>query len=313
MESSRPRRKLLAFAAAALGLAGTETVLTARPARANTGESMTLGETNTAQSGTILNAGGLTSGDAAFSVLAGQSIGILGWSSQGPGVFASSLNAVGLEAQSGFSTGLYASTRNVAPPTPLGSDGVRGVTPSNAPTDSGVRGEATAGAAGVTGQSYSSGPGVIGRSAAGDGVKGITGSKGITGGAGVAGANTGPGPGVAGSSVGGPGVHGIAVSGGIGVLASIVTTDCIALQVNGRAAFQRSGIVTITGPASSATVTPPAGLTSAALVLAVVQNAVPGVWVASAVPAPVTGTVTLNLNVAPPAGQTAHVAWFVVN
>ncbi len=108
-------------------------------------------------------------------------------------------------------------------------------------------------------------------------------------------------------------MHGLAVSGGIGVLASIVTTDCIALQVNGRAVFERSGTVAITGPASSATVTPPAGLTSAALVLALLQNAVPGVWVASAVPDPAAGTVTLNLNVAPAGGQTAHVAWFVVN
>jgi hypothetical protein len=51
-------------------------------------------------------------------------------------------------------------------------------------------------------------------------------------------------------------------------------------------------------------------------VLATLQNSVAGVYVASAVPNPGTGQVTINLNKAPgtaTAPKTATVAWFVVS
>ena len=60
----------------------------------------------------------------------------------------------------------------------------------------------------------------------------------------------------------------------------------------------------------------PGRLSPSALVLAVLQNSVSGVWVTAAVPDRKTGRVTLHLNKAPGTGRkpmTAHVAWFVVN
>jgi hypothetical protein len=86
-----------------------------------------------------------------------------------------------------------------------------------------------------------------------------------------------------------------------------------ALQVSGRSVFNRSGVATITAPSATATVSVPGGLTASALVLALLQNAVPGVWVVSAVPVPAAGSVKISLNAVPGAGVTAQVAWFVVN
>ncbi len=60
----------------------------------------------------------------------------------------------------------------------------------------------------------------------------------------------------------------------------------------------------------------PGRLSGQALVLAVLQNPVPGVWVTAAVPDTKAGRVTVHLNRAPgSAGKpsTARVAWFVVN
>jgi hypothetical protein len=48
------------------------------------------------------------------------------------------------------------------------------------------------------------------------------------------------------------------------------------------------------------------------LVLAVMQNAVAGVWVVSAVPNTSTRKATISLNKTPASGS-AKVAWFVVN
>lgn len=82
------------------------------------------------------------------------------------------------------------------------------------------------------------------------------------------------------------------------------------------AQFTRSGAVPIAFPAKSATVSVPGGLTSSALVLAVMQNPVSRVYVASAVPSTLAGQVTINLNKAPGSStnpQTAQVAWFIVN
>lgn len=80
--------------------------------------------------------------------------------------------------------------------------------------------------------------------------------------------------------------------------------------------YSLSGVATITYPARSVTVTVPGGLTSQAMALAIAQNAIAGVYVASAVPNTATGKLTLNLNKAPGSAsnhQTAKVAWFVVN
>jgi hypothetical protein len=104
-------------------------------------------------------------------------------------------------------------------------------------------------------------------------------------------------------------------SGGIGVLAEAAGPGA-ALQVDGRAMFSRSGEVTITFPAKSTTVPVPGGLPGHPLVLALLQTASPGVFVASAVPHAASSKVTINLNRAPGTRRnpaTAKVAWFIVN
>ena len=68
----------------------------------------------------------------------------------------------------------------------------------------------------------------------------------------------------------------------------------------------------IVSPAKSASV-PGVALTPASLVLGTLQNKLGGVMVASAVPNVAASSFTVNLNMAPAAGKTAVVAWFVVN
>ena len=63
----------------------------------------------------------------------------------------------------------------------------------------------------------------------------------------------------------------------------------------------------------TATVTPPGGLTSASLVMALMQNVTGGVMVKAAVPNPGAGTFKISLNKAPLSPAAATVAWFVVN
>jgi hypothetical protein len=59
--------------------------------------------------------------------------------------------------------------------------------------------------------------------------------------------------------------------------------------------------------------TPPGGLTSSSLAMALMQNLTGGVMVKAAVPNPGAGTVQITLNKAPLSPATATVAWFVVN
>ena len=193
---------------------------------------------------------------------------------------------------------------------------------------SGVLGEGGLTEAGVAGfgsqDGVSSGSGVSGVGGTPDGV-GVAGLGNGTG-AGVFGSSNGTGVGVFGlggaSSTGvqgqsgtGAGVSGRAVdAGGVGVLAES-SVGGTALQVNGPAAFTRSGTAEIPYPSKSATVTVPGGLSPSALVLATAQNNV-GVYVVAAVPSTSTGTVKLTLNKAAgtaSAPQTAVIAWFVVN
>ena len=149
--------------------------------------------------------------------------------------------------------------------------------------------------------------GVLGNNTGtGNGVEGHTTSAAASG---VYGQNNGTGFGVAGRALGGTGVLGDSAN-GVGVAAS--SANATALSVTGKAKFNRSGVVSITNPAMSATVTVPGGLSTASLVLALVQNAVAGIWVVRAVPNTSTGKATITLNKTPASGS-AKVAWFVVN
>jgi len=99
-------------------------------------------------------------------------------------------------------------------------------------------------------------------------------------------------------------VHGITDSAtGAGVVAENAAGGA-ALQVQGVAAFARSGLLTVAAGKSSATQTGVA-LTAASLVLAT------GVYVQAAVPSVTDSSFTVYLSKAPTA--TAKVAWFIVN
>jgi hypothetical protein len=128
-------------------------------------------------------------------------------------------------------------------------------------------------------------------------------------GSGVEGVNTSTGPGVTASNIGsGPALQ---VYGPSDLNGS--STFNGPSSFNGTTAFSRSGKVTIPSGAKTATVTPPGGLGSSALVLAVMQNVAGGVMVKAVVPSPGAGTFQVVLNKAPLSPATAIVAWFIVN
>lgn len=88
-----------------------------------------------------------------------------------------------------------------------------------------------------------------------------------------------------------------------------VTIDSTSIRINGKASFSRSGVVTIPAGATSATVGE-IELTANSLILAMLQENVPGVFVRAAVPDPVSKTITVFLNRSAGRGG-ARVAWFV--
>jgi len=134
-----------------------------------------------------------------------------------------------------------------------------GVT-GNSPSGFGVFGQSTSGT-GVFGQSTNA-TGVIGGSNSGTGVRGISTS----------------GFGVIGISTSGTGVYGISTS-GTGVAAS--STSGRALDVAGKAHFNRSGTATVTAGHKSVTVTVPGGLTGTPLCFANLRSYRSGIGVAA--------------------------------
>ena len=158
-----------------------------------------------------------------------------------------------------------------------------------------------AGDAAVVGESINSGvAGVLGSATSASGVHGVA--------ANVSGIALGP-AGVVGESSTAMGIAGASAS-GTGVYAASTSGD--ALAVNGKTTFTRSGSVSITGAAKSAVVTVVGNVTATSLVLAILQTNKAGVWVANAVPNVPAGKITITLNVAPGAGHTVKVAWFVI-
>jgi hypothetical protein len=154
-----------------------------------------------------------------------------------------------------------------------------------------VNNQATSGVYGQNANT-SGGYGVAGRSSAGP--------LGAQVGAGVLGENTSTGVGVWGHAVNGTGVYADSPSG-------------YALQVNGKATFSRSGVVSVAGtstaPKNSVRVTLP--VTSRSMMIATLQKFVSGVFVVAAVPN-VTGgyfTIYLNKSVTTTVGP---IAWQVI-
>jgi hypothetical protein len=160
----------------------------------------------------------------------------------------------------------------------------------------GITGRSTV-ASGVYGTSPASW-GVLGSSQAGS-AGGVWGAdESIDGATGVLG-TTGPGIGVTGSADTGVGVSAQSDSG-------------TALQVDGTAAFSRSGLASIAGNHTSATVTGVA-LTASSLVLATMQNSIAKVYVEAVIPDVSGNSFEILLSKKVPASDTAHVGWFIVN
>lgn len=143
----------------------------------------------------------------------------------------------------------------------------------------------------------------------GDGVHGSGSDNGVSGqtanraASGVYGQNDGTGYGVAGRA-----------NYGTGVLAD--SSNGTALEVNGKAKFSRSGVVTISYPSKSAIVTG-FPVTSKSLVLAAIQKYLAGVYVVAAVPvlSGSSNSFTIYLNKAPgtsTAPKSVTVGWYVV-
>jgi hypothetical protein len=113
------------------------------------------------------------------------------------------------------------------------------------------------------------------------------------------------------SGQGAVGVFGAATGNrGIGVYATAPSPDSAALQVNGRAVFSSTGRIVVPAGATSGT---QSGLTlsTAAFVIATLQQDLPNILVRAAVPDPAAGIVTVHLNQAP--NVDATVGWMAVN
>jgi len=91
---------------------------------------------------------------------------------------------------------------------------------------------------------------------------------------------------------------------------AMAPSNLLALMVEGRTAFSRSGVLTVAKGRSSATKTGLAPLTAKSYVLATLQQYRSGLSIAAAVPNVAAGSITIYLNKAAPSAT--KVAWFVL-
>jgi hypothetical protein len=232
------------------------------------------------------------SGSTSSGLTAG--IGVLGITDSAPGAGVTGQHAgsgSGVSGTSQTGNGVYGQSGNTASTMTTGI-GVSGITDNI--SGAGVLGENAGGGTGVSGTAGQFGTGVLGTG----GNVGVAGNGGNTGVLGVT------------SKARGVGVWGLADSAtGTGVLAEN-SFGGDGLKVVGKAAFSRSGVLTVAAGKSSATHSG-VPLTSASLVLATLQQDRAGVHVRSAVPDVARHSFTVHLSKAVPA-PTA-LAWFVIN
>jgi hypothetical protein len=306
---SRRRRELLTGTAVAVGGVITGAALAgATPARADQGSAVLLGQDNT---GATAPTGLFTTGSES-AVLANPftRIGVQGTGSE---------SATGVQGTGGPTNGNGV--------TGFGAGGGSGVVGTGGPdAGSGVSGFGAPGsfsAHGVEGTGVGQGSGVIGGG-------GNTGGPGVVGfaathsnGNGVVGSGAGSGCGVVGvgGAEGGDGVTGFSSSTGGGVVGRATSAAAVgvraeegpggtALKATGRTVFSNSGIVTVAAGSAKVTKTG-VSLVAGSLVLATLQQDVPGVWVRSAVPNVAGHSFTVHLSKASPVR--VKIAWFVVN
>ena len=311
-EGRTPRRGLLAGAAAVAGVIAAETLASSTPAQATQGSAVLLGQDNTgatARTGLfdtgsesavladpvthvgVAGTGG-GNGSGVQGMGAGSGSGVQGTGGANAGAGVTGFGAGGGPGVSGTGDGFGA---GVVGNGGTGTTGAHGVEGFGSGTGSGVVGTSgTNSGAGVIGSGKGNAAGVLGIGA-GSG-PGVAGSGGASGGAGVAGSGGSGGDGVVGTvTSGGSGVHGRATAAkGVGELAEN-DAGGPALKVTGRAVFGRSGVVTVAAGSSKVTETGVA-LTPASLVLAILQQDAPGVWVRSAVPNIAGSSFTVHLS-----------------
>jgi hypothetical protein len=267
----RTRRQLLAGATGALAaVLAAETLGRPSPAAAVDGNNVVLGAGNFEENHTDIR--NTTFGDSALDGSASGGVGVQGLvDTGGSGVEGDSFdNGNGVAGLSASGRGVYGQSGGTATSYGGISNGVHGITDS-------------VGGVGVLGENVAGGTAVGGLATAGDGVGG--------------------------TSASGNGVHGVSGAAGIGVLAEN-SGGGTALKVSGKAAFSRSGVVTVGAGKASATKTGVA-LASASFVLATLQEDHAGVWVRSVVPNVAARSFTVHLSEAAPART--RVAWFVIN
>jgi len=292
----RSRRALLAGALGGIGAWAAAALDRAGAVRAANGDPVLVGGTYTSTSVTKIS--GITNDQAVF------------WAENtqgGDGLQGSSLAGTAVSATSTYGPGVQGGSSSNA--------GVVG----NSDTSTGVAGGSTSGV-GVRGDSLGSKPGCLGVSAgnttgvqsySGDPVIGppIPLAKAKTGVYGYA-AQDSASRGVIGESPAGIGVLGQTSSSGVGVRAYCGNNTGVGLRVTGKAAFDRSGKLTITAGHSSLTKTG-IGLTSASFILATLQTNVAGLFVQAVVTHPSSSSFTVYLNKAP--AINVAVAWMAVN
>jgi hypothetical protein len=113
-----------------------------------------------------------------------------------------------------------------------------------------------------------------------------------------------PEAGVVGNAPSVPGLYGVLAMG---------TDDAVALGVDGKARFSRSGRAYVPRNRSSVDVVAPGGLDAESLVLAVPMVSRAGVFVQAVVPNPRTGTFRIQLNKVASSTAATPIGWFVVN
>ncbi len=280
IDEPRTRRAVLGAALGAAAATVASALGRAAPVRANNGDAVTVG--------------GSFDGTNPTSITNSNGDGIVArnTSAAASGLFAHAT------AGSGPTYGVFARSDSTA------GTGVAGV---DYATDGSTRG--------VYGESRSAdGAGVYGTNLATSGnPKGVYGVSTAQHGSGVYGHNSAgsDAAGVLGNTTFGYGVLGKATS-GIGV--SAYATSGLALFVNGRAAFRRSGRASIPAGKTYVDVTPDGGLASSANVLATLQRKRSGVFVAAArINYPSAGKARIYLNKVASTTSSTPVAWFVLD
>jgi hypothetical protein len=297
VERPHSRRTLLAGAAVGLAGAAAAAVVSSKPAGAD-GPDVLLGN----GPGSVGNDAGTNQTSLTSDSGAAPSFNFYNTSSDGTALYGQAVGGSGLtfgptgvlgDTDSSYGVGVAGNS--------LYGTGVLGK--SGAPSGFELPGSAVIGDsqdnAGVYGLSMNN-VGVYGLSKSSNGITGATEGNGM---AGVYGADL--------SSTGGYGVTGYSArAGGVGVLAENAVGP--ALKVSGTAMFSRSGVVSIAAGKTSLIHTG-VTLASTSLVLANLQNSLPGVYVEAVVPNVSGHSFQIVLSKAVPAGKTAKVAWFIVN